>query len=231
MFSNCVAFQLTQKPSIHNNYAIGIHQPLYNRKINAIFPFCANSFLFSLSNRWTRCNPKENFHKMGQQTFEKGNSRFCFSLQLQLLSVVLSNVVYVFGVPLPFSWMSFAINRQFLQRVSTSRVKIREKDYVAESAQRAMIIYGCEWPRPTSWGIAHSTQRRHFNSWKPKCKKHSNRIMGFAVFSDVDLSSSSNMNIFSLSLHSKAGDALKTFFVYRGEGEHVLCHLRWKGDD
>lgn len=37
----------------------------------------SNLFPFNVFRR-TRCNPKENFHKMGQQTFEKGNSRFFF---------------------------------------------------------------------------------------------------------------------------------------------------------
>ena len=50
-------------------------------------------FLFFLCYRRTRCNPKENFHKMGQQTFEKGNSRFFL---LYLLTCFTSYFYYYF---------------------------------------------------------------------------------------------------------------------------------------
>lgn len=78
MFSNYVAFQLTLKQQ-HNNYAIDVLFSAFQPKINAFFRFREILFFFFFLHRRTRCNPKENFHKMGQQTFEKGNSRFFLS--------------------------------------------------------------------------------------------------------------------------------------------------------
>lgn len=92
------------------------------------FNFNLLFLLFFLCYRRTRCNPKENFHKMGQQTFEKGNSRFfffcfisshvllfIFIIFCELLCVLVTvSVMSIFKLLLLLSFFLNELNENFL---------------------------------------------------------------------------------------------------------------------
>lgn len=139
MFSNYVAFQLTLKQPAYNNYAINVpsFSCLRNQKLMHFFPFSRNSFL---STDERDAIQKKTFTKWVNKHLKK----VIHDSFLKLLYVIV--VVWVFA--------RFTINR-LLFFFSVFAITERERKEwkrlcSGEGDEKETIIYGIEWPRPTS---------------------------------------------------------------------------------